>query len=950
MKLQKLLSLGLILWAAAMLLAGCGSSTNSASDGTNVSGPAAQGVLVDPYIVGAVLQEIGADGGVLQRQSTPTQADGSFTFPGPLTPGSTITIKPSPVPKHNGVDYHGILKRKVGTNASGTVVVSPLTTLLAGGASEQQVLDRFAASGLTGLSSADLYADPMAAFNQTGGVTAGSRLAPLQAAMAANAFMELTGNYSPDAASLSDSNFQDAVTIVTEILNSANFSALANDPAVVDAGTALTAADFVATATSLCQSAQAAVRLGNPVLNAIDTVLITAPAVARQHYVANHGTTGGGNGGNGGGGDAVAGKVVYDNSCSSCHKFGSADTSGFAPDLANKGSLVATKIGAGHNGVSLSATQVSDLAAYLDGATTPTPPPTPTPDGGALYDGNCAGCHKFDTFDNAGFAPDLNNKSTLISAKLATGHNGVALAANEVTALVDWIAANSTVVTPPPPGPTPVPLDGAALYDGNCAGCHKFDTYDTVGFAPDLNNKSTLISAKLAAGHNGVALAANEVTALVDWIAVNSVVVTPPPPDPTPVPVDGSAIYDGNCAGCHKFGSIDTAGFAPDLNNKSNLIAAKLAAGHNSIVLAANEIAALVDWIATNSVVVTPPPPDPTPAPLDGAVLYDGNCAGCHKLGTYDSVGFAPDLNNKSALIAAKLAAGHNGVALAANEVAALVDWVATNSVVVTPPPPPTPGPLDGAALYAAECAGCHLDLASTTKPGRSAAAISAAIAGNVGNMGYIVLTAEQVQAIADALPPADPTTPPGPDYSNCTACHGQPPNGSAYPNGAGAHAVHKALANVGTVCNTCHTGAAHNGWIDLGFLSAYNAKSGSAAENPNGTATCVNVSCHGGKTTPDWSTGSINVNSDCTACHTIGTGQYNSYNSGQHSRSNHARQACTVCHNTTTLATNHFTRLDTAAMEGPAAATIGGGSTRVNSYNASTRTCTTSCHGSERW
>ena len=281
----------------------------------------------------------------------------------------------------------------------------------------------------------------------------------------------------------------------------------------------------------------------------------------------------------------------------------------------------------------------------------------------------------------------------------------------------------------------------------------------------------------------------------------------------------------------------------------------------------------------------------------------------------------------------------------------ALVDWIAANSSVVTPPPAdPTPVPLDGAALYAAECAGCHLDLASTTKPGRTAADITAAIAGNIGNMGYIVLTAEQVQAIADALPPADPTTPPGPDYSDCTACHGQPPNGSAYPNGAGAHAEHKALTSVGTNCNTCHTGAAHNGWIDLGFLSAYNAKSGSAAENLDGTATCVNVSCHGGKTTPDWATGSINVNSDCTACHAIGSGQYNSYNSGQHSRSNHARQACTVCHNTTTLATNHFTRLDTPAMEGPASATVGGGSTRVNSYDASTRTCTNSCHGSERW
>ena len=213
--------------------------------------------------------------------------------------------------------------------------------------------------------------------------------------------------------------------------------------------------------------------------------------------------------------------------------------------------------------------------------------------------------------------------------------------------------------------------------------------------------------------------------------------------------------------------------------------------------------------------------------------------------------------------------------------------------------------------------------------------------------MGYINLTAAEIQAIADVLPAG---TPSGPDYSNCTACHGQPPNGSSYPNEAGAHAVHQALAGVGTDCSVCHTGAAHNGTIDINIKPAYNAKTGTAGLNPDGSDTCVNVSCHGGNTTPDWFSGSINVNSDCTTCHTRGTTQYNSYNSGQHGRSAHVRQACTVCHNTSTLATNHFGRLATTAMEGPASATVGGGSTRVNSYNASTRTCTNSCHGSERW
>ncbi|ABB32413.1 lipoprotein cytochrome c [Geobacter metallireducens GS-15] len=60
---------------------------------------------------------------------------------------------------------------------------------------------------------------------------------------------------------------------------------------------------------------------------------------------------------------------------------------------------------------------------------------------------------------------------------------------------------------------------------------------------------------------------------------------------------------------------------------------------------------------------------------------------------------------------------------------------------------------LDGAALYAANCAGCHNPLATSTKRMRTAAQIQAAINNNVGGMGFLsTLTAAQVQAIATAL------------------------------------------------------------------------------------------------------------------------------------------------------------------------------------------------------
>jgi predicted CxxxxCH...CXXCH cytochrome family protein len=190
-------------------------------------------------------------------------------------------------------------------------------------------------------------------------------------------------------------------------------------------------------------------------------------------------------------------------------------------------------------------------------------------------------------------------------------------------------------------------------------------------------------------------------------------------------------------------------------------------------------------------------------------------------------------------------------------------------------------------------------------------------------------------------------------NLSNCATCHGTPPSGTAFPNIAGTHTAHISL-NPNIVCATCHQGAGSgttdhiNGAADVILDAAFNAKSGAAAYNATSLA-CSNISCHGGQTTPNWRTGTIDVNTQCASCHASGTTQYNSYNSGEHSR-HVSRFACPVCHDTTKLAVNHFTKLDTAAMEGPASATI------VNAVNYNGTSCNpsagglTGCHGSHNW
>ena len=193
---------------------------------------------------------------------------------------------------------------------------------------------------------------------------------------------------------------------------------------------------------------------------------------------------------------------------------------------------------------------------------------------------------------------------------------------------------------------------------------------------------------------------------------------------------------------------------------------------------------------------------------------------------------------------------------------------------------------------------------------------------------------------------------------TNCTSCHGNPPGGATYPNQASAHTVHNALPNVTSVCDTCHNGGgtktANHDYERtspfVSFLSAYDAKSGAATYN-TAAITCSNVSCHGGQITPVWLDGTIDVGTQCTSCHASGTAQYNSYNSGAHD--DHivdALIACTTCHDTTLLAVNHFTHLETTTMEGPASATISSALTYTPGATPGTGSCTPLCHGKRDW
>ncbi|NTV50766.1 MAG: CxxxxCH/CxxCH domain-containing protein [Geobacteraceae bacterium] len=204
----------------------------------------------------------------------------------------------------------------------------------------------------------------------------------------------------------------------------------------------------------------------------------------------------------------------------------------------------------------------------------------------------------------------------------------------------------------------------------------------------------------------------------------------------------------------------------------------------------------------------------------------------------------------------------------------------------------------------------------------------------------------------------------PAANPTGCLSCHGNPPGGSAAPNRIGAHPKHNDLAGVAANCSVCHSGfipdftagtlTHSNGTADIALsATTYMAKPAIAPVNIGGI--CSNVSCHGGKASPVWGVGTININTECDMCHSNDTSQYNSYNSGWHTSHNITHSIrCWDCHDTAKLSVGHFTNLATATFEQHPKATLTfkdpvTGTILNASYNQSTHTytCTFECHNS---
>ncbi len=906
----------------SLFIAACGGSGgggDSSPDGAETVGATGiTGIAVDPYIVNAQFEELSSDMEILQRSSTASDSQGRFSFAKPLAEESLIRLKISSKGMHGNAPYQGMLKRAISDDDSDPIVISPLTTLLANGMSSAEVVQLMTAAGLSGLTKDDLLRDPMADLVDRSTGINDQMLTALQANMAANTYMEATGNFdfSGQSGSLSASELDmaDVVNMVQSTLNAAQHQALtktiASDFTMGDLGNAT-----VSVLGTVVSQIREELNNGGQNLSAEWLQQQTESALASLEQTAlviYEGRQGDGSGGP----DpvptpATPGDALYAAECQGCH----GDL--IHSDINNRS---AAGIQAAINGnaggmskLSLTTSEVQAVAEVLGGQTTPPVEPPPNRTGPVVYDQECAGCHALGSHDQSGNV-DLAGKGTNLITKIEAGHMNKNLLTAELSALADFA---DTFASPLPPT---VARNGETTYNDNCGTCHKLTGYDEAG-SIDLAGLGSNAVTKIAGGHGGT-VSTQELTTLADWL--DTWMPTPPPA----VDRNGETVYNDNCAACHKLNGYDEVGNI-DLASQGNAAITKANTGHGGN-MTAGEQTALADWIDSWA---------PVPPPIvdrNGEKVYNDNCAGCHKLNGYDPVGNI-DLAGAGDAAFAKTGTGHGG-SMSSGEQNNLSNWLDG----WTPAPPPVVT-RTGQEVYDEECAGCHQVNSydsSGSAPDIAAAGSAATSKLNAGHKG-ISLSVEEVGNLAAWLNTFEANDP----YAGaCNSCHGQPPSGNTFPNAVGAHAVHESLPDAAGTCAVCHNGAAHNDWIDLGFTATWNAKSGLATDNMDGT--CANISCHGGVSTPNWQTGSINVDTQCKSCHKSGTGEYNGYSSGEHRRHVSSEGlSCTACHDTGKLRNGHFGNLATRTFEQSSANTI----KSSLSYSAG-RCSSPGCHSGENW
>lgn len=439
-----------------------------------------------------------------------------------------------------------------------------------------------------------------------------------------------------------------------------------------------------------------------------------------------------------------------------------------------------------------SGSEVGDAAATTSltitvGTGGSAPPPSET--GESLYISNCQSCH------GAPPGPKAGRTATQIQTAISNNTGGMGslsvLSAAQVQLVADFLGGGNN--TPQAPvadagGPYTAVLGTQILFDGTAS---SDADGSVVSYSWDFGDGNTATGA--TPGHTYTAIGLYTVTLTVTdnsnmtgSITTTANVAADVPPPPV---YDGAALYGTNCSGCH--GVLSNSGkagrTAAQIQNAiNNNVGGMGNANLGLIDLIPAEVQAIADALAGGSNTPQAPVADPGAAyngVVGTAIQFDGS-------GSIDAdgtiVAYAWDFGDGN--VGTGVSPSHTytssglfTVSLTVTDNDNLTGSSNTTANIGTNiPPPPV---LDGLALYNQNCSGCH-GAAPGSKAGRTASQIQNSIDLVQAMSGLSNLTAEEVQAIADAIstggspPPA--TGGEGLYNQYCSSCHGAEGKGGA--------------------------------------------------------------------------------------------------------------------------------------------------------------------------
>src|SRR2546425_5927881 len=228
---------------------------------------------------------------------------------------------------------------------------------------------------------------------------------------------------------------------------------------------------------------------------------------------------------------------------------------------------------------------------------------------------------------------------------------------------------------------------------------------------------------------------------------------------------NGAALYASNCQGCH--GSLA----ASNVSNRT-FAGIKAAIGGNVGGMGFLSSLADADLQAISNALSPPAPPalSVSPSSLSFSYQQGGSAPAAQSLSVPSGGRYTVAKSPSGASISPTSGPTPGTVNVSVSSGIAAGTY--TDNVTITASgstgsPKSVPGTLtvtaaaaapNGAALYASKCQVCHGSLATSNILNRTVAGTKAAIAGNVGGMGFLSsLTDVELQAIANALSPPAP-------------------------------------------------------------------------------------------------------------------------------------------------------------------------------------------------